>query len=183
MMLSTGSDRSPCDILIRGQGALSWDDEGYPRKAGHSRDCGIASVRATPRYRSAGHVCVTRRWSGDSIPWQGFALHPPGSALPGPTFLYATRFPFFSVLSRLAWIPDDERRGAADGGKLAPQARVMPMGADHSPKKPNDYRPTIFGVKKRSRDAFGVRETGWRAMMPKFRWRKALGSGRPVEGR
>ncbi len=29
---------------------------GYPRKAGHSRDCGIASVRATPRYRSAGHA-------------------------------------------------------------------------------------------------------------------------------
>ncbi len=30
---------------------LAWI--GYPRKAGHSRDCGIASVRATPRYRSA----------------------------------------------------------------------------------------------------------------------------------
>ncbi len=39
---------------------------GHPRKAGHFEDCEVARGRATPRCRSAGHVCVTRRSSGAS---------------------------------------------------------------------------------------------------------------------
>ncbi len=50
------------------------------------------------------------------VPWQGVAPHPPGSQLTSrcnlratgslPTFLYASRFPFFSVLSHLTWMAE-----------------------------------------------------------------------------
>ncbi len=159
--VATKGNGIPAHIHVRRVASLFWRVSrltlipfwGYPRKAGHSQDRGIASVRATPRYRSAvvrgfhplaglfwrlalldgrpgtpsAALWAASRSARLPIPWHGFALHPPGSALLDPHIcttlrvvllcrndgrdLYDAPRLFFETVSRLEWIPAYWRHG------------------------------------------------------------------------